>query len=188
MTKEIVTVEQVKALETISEHAFNSKHFEKLGGKAGLFCIAMYAQELGLSPMQCFYGGMSNILGKIELSPRMMNSMIRKAGHKIRILQSTNEVCTLRGERCDTQESYECSYTAEEAKRAGLYRAGGGWDKYPSDMLFVRCMSRLARRLFADVISTAYIEGEVSEEGPLMEETKVYDAPQEAVVIEDPIS
>ena len=31
-------------------------------------------------------------------------------------------------------------------------------------MLFARCLSRLARRLFADVISTAYIEGELGDE------------------------
>ena len=53
-------------------------------------------------------------------------------------------------------------------------RGGGGWEKYASDMLFARCISRLARRLFADVISTAYVEGEIDRE-----ESK----PEEAVVV-----
>jgi hypothetical protein len=35
--------------------------------------------------------------------------------------------------------------------------------KYPEDMLYNRALSRLARRLFADVIGTSYIEGEIRE-------------------------
>lgn len=184
MSKEIVTIDQVKALEALSEHAFNSKHFERLGGKSGLFCIAMYAQELGLNPMTCLFGGMRPIQGNIELSPRMMNSMIRKAGHKIHILRSTDTECVLKGERCDTKETYECTFTLEDARRAGLVRSGGSWDKFPSDMLFARCLSRLARRLFSDVISTAYIEGEIEDE---VEEV-VKEPQQEAVVVEELIS
>ncbi len=61
----------------------------------------------------------------------------------------------------DTQECYTASFSLDDARRAGLVRSGGGWEKYASDMLFARCISRLARRLFADVISTAYVEGEI---------------------------
>lgn len=188
MTKDIVTIDQVKALEAIANHAHTSKHFDKLGGKEGLFCIAMYAQELGLSPMQCLFGGMSSVQGKIELSPRMMNSMIRKAGHKIHIQKLTDTICELKGERSDTQETYVCVFAIEDAKKAGLARAGGGWEKYPSDMLFARCLSRLARRLFADVISTAYIEGEIEEEPQKVqkiEEALVIQEPKETISKED---
>lgn len=163
MTKEVtVTTEQIKALEAIAKYAASSKHFANLGGEAGIFCIAMYAQELGLPVMSCLFGGMKPVLGNIEISPRMMNAMIRKAGHKIEILDSTGEKCTLRGTRHDTKESYLCTFTLDDARRAGLVRSGGGYEKWASDMLFARCLSRLSRRLFADVISTAYIEGEIS--------------------------
>lgn len=165
MPKEIsLTYDEIKALEIISDYAFNSQHFTKLGGKPAIFCISMYAQELGLNPMTCLFGGMRIVQGNIEISPRMMNTMIRKAGHKLEILESTNVACKIRGVRHDTKEEYVASFSIEDARNAGLLRSGGPWEKYPSDMLFARCISRLARRLFADVISTAYVEGEISED------------------------
>lgn len=160
--KEItISSEQIKALETIADYAFNSKHFDKLGGKSAIFCIAMYAQELGLNPMTCLFGGMRAVQGNIEVSPRMMNTMIRKAGHKLEIIQSDDTICKIKGTRHDTKEDYVAIFSFDDAKRAGLVKSNGGWEKYASDMLFARCISRLARRLFADVISTAYVEGEM---------------------------
>lgn len=176
MTKDVTVIaDEIKALEAIAKYAASSKHFEKLGGEAGIFCIAMYAKELGLPIMTCLFGGMKPVLGNIEISPRMMNAMVRKAGHKIEILESTGDRCILKGTRHDTKESYTCSFTLDDARRAGLVRGGGGYEKWASDMLFARCLSRLSRRLFADVISTAYIEGEISsplsDAGQLAEES-----------------
>jgi hypothetical protein len=159
----LITPETIQSLEVLADHAFSSKHFEKLGGKAGIFCIAMYALELGLPPMTCLFGGMRPVLGNIELSPRLMNGMIRKAGHRIEIQECTNEKCTIKGVRHDTKEEYFTSFTMQEARSAGLVRSGGGWEKYPSDMLFARCLSRLARRLFPDIISSAYVDGEIDD-------------------------
>ena len=164
MSKDLITAEQVRAIETIAKHASSSKYFEKLGGEAGLFCIAMYAQELGLPPLQSLFGGMNSIQGKIELSPRLMNAMIRKAGHKIEVLKCDISGCTLKGTRADTQECLTVTYTIEDAKRAQIFREGGPWTKYPDDMCFKSALSKLARRLFADIISTAYVEGEIAEE------------------------
>ena len=119
------------------------------------------ARELGIPPMQAIQGGMSVIQGKVEISPRMMNTMIRKAGHKLEILQSDDNLCKIKGVRADTKEEYTATFSLDDATRAGLLRNGGGWEKYASDMLFARCISRLARRLFADVISNTYVEGEI---------------------------
>ena len=164
-----VTTDQINAVVAIAKYAANSKLFDKLLGssdpatkEAAAFCIAMYAHDLGLPIMPCLFGGIRPVVGNIEISPRMMNGMIRKAGHKIDILKSDEAICTLKGTRHDTKESYTCSFTIDDARRAGLVRSGGGYEKWASDMLFARCLSRLSRRLFADVISTAYIEGEIS--------------------------
>lgn len=169
----------------IAENAANSKFFEKLNGKAGIISMALYAREMGLPPMQCLFGGMNNIMGKVEISPRLMNSMIRRNGHKLRIIESTDLVCSISGIRSDTQETYTCTYTIKEAERAGLIKEGGGWKKNPSDMLFARCISRLARRLFPDVIGPAYVEGEVpneaAEESETIEEAVVEEVKEELI-------
>lgn len=166
MTKElelIPTNEEMAVYQTIAKKAFESQFFQKIGGEAGLLSIMLMARELGLPPLQSVMGGMSVIQGKVEVSPRMMNTMIRKAGHRLDIIESSDIRCQIKGTRNDTKETYECSYSLEDARKAGLVRSGGGWEKYASDMLFARCLSRLARRLFADVISSAYVQGELSD-------------------------
>lgn len=162
----IPTENEIKSIEVMAKNAVDSKFFHNLNGFGGIFSIALYARELGLPPMQCLFGGMHNIQGKIELSARLMNSMIRKAGHRIEIVESSDTKCTLKGVRKDTKEVSSISFSIEDAKRAGIYREGSGWTKWPSDMLFARALSRLARRLFPDIIGTAYIEGELSEDSP----------------------
>ena len=155
--------EEFSAIERISKHAFASKYFEKLGGLSGIFSIVTYAKELGIHPMQALFGGMQNVLGKIQVAPVQMNAMIRRAGHRIDIIECTDKVCTLKGTRAGTEETATVSYTFEMAKRAGLVKAGGGYEKYAEDMLWARAMSRLARRLFPDVIGPMYVEGEIEE-------------------------
>lgn len=159
----VPAMDELKAIELMAKNAVESKYFEKLGGYAGVFSIAMYARELGLPIMASLFGGMQNIMGKVQISPQMMNSMIRSAGHKLDI-NSSDTVCTITGTRRDTGETASASFSVDEAKKAGIFKAGGGWDKYPSDMCFARALSRLARRLFPDVIGVAYVEGEIVED------------------------
>jgi len=166
MTKETSltpTTEELSVYQVMAKTASQSKLFDKIGGESGLLAIMLMARELGMPPLQAIMGGMNIIQGKVEISPRLMNTMIRKAGHRLDILECSETACKIKGTRNDTKEDYTCSYTLDEAKKAGLVRSGGGWEKYTSDMLFARCLSRLARRLFADVISSAYVEGEISD-------------------------
>ena len=159
----IPTQDEVKAIEIMAKHAVDSKYVEKLGGYAGVFSIAMYARELGIPVMTALFGGMANILGKITIAPQLMNAMIRKAGHKLEI--DSNDVrCIIKGSRKDTGEICTVAFSVEDARKAGIYKEGGGWAKYPSDMCFARSLSRLARRLFPDVIGMAYVEGEIEDE------------------------
>lgn len=155
---------ELQAMQLMAKNATQSKFFNTLNGESGILSIMLYAKELGLPLMQCLFGGMHNIQGKIELSSRLMNSMIRKAGHRIEIIESTDVKCVLKGTRKDTEETCTVSMTIEDAKRAGIVKSTGGWVNWPSDMLFARVISRLARRLFADVIGTAYVEGEISDQ------------------------
>lgn len=163
MSDIIPTQDEFKTLQLIATHAGSSKFFNNLGGVDGILCISLMARELGISPMAALSGGINYILGKVEISPRLMNSMIRQRGHTLDITESSDTSCTIKGTRKDTKETYVCTFTIEMAKKAGLVKSGGGWEKYPSDMLFARCLSRLARRLFADVIGPAYVEGEIAD-------------------------
>lgn len=161
---------ELAVYQTMAQTATKSNLFGKIGGESGILSIMLMARELGVSPMSAIMGGMSVIQGKVEVSPRLMNTMIRKAGHKLEILQSDAKVCRIKGIRSDTKEEYVSEFTMAEAVSAGLVRSGGGWDKFPSDMLFARCISRLGRRLFPDVINNSYVEGEIGTEDLIKQE------------------
>jgi hypothetical protein len=145
--------------QTIAKNAVASGLYSVVGSESKIFMVLLAARELGISPMMALNGGIWNIQGKIEISARLMNALIRRAGHSLTVVESTNKICTLKGKRSDG-DTFECSFTIEDAALAGL-ASRDVWKKYPSDMLYNRCMSRLCRRLFPDVIGTSYVEGEI---------------------------
>jgi len=153
--------EEFNMLQVIAKNAQDSGLYGGVGQQAKIFMVLLAARELGVSPMLALNGGIWNIQGKVEISARLMNGLIRRAGHSIKIIVSDDTCCKLLGTRSDG-DSFECKFDMDDAIKAGL--AGGNvWKKYPADMLYNRCMSRLARRLFPDVIGTAYVEGEIKE-------------------------
>lgn len=155
------SAQEFQMLQVIAKNAQDSGLYSGVGQQAKIFMVLLAARELGVSPMLALNGGIWNIQGKIEISARLMNGLIRRAGHSINIIRSDDEACILQGKRSDG-DSCEISFTKEDAIKAGLWGLNT-WKKYPSDMLYNRCMSRLARRLFSDVIGTAYCEGEIKE-------------------------
>jgi hypothetical protein len=188
--KSLPTEQELESYQVIAKAASSNPAWKKLGGGgsddqvvATILSVMLLARELGISPMQAVSGGINNIQGKFEISARIMNQLIRKHGHQIRVKTLTNEVCIIWGKRNDTGEEMQSQYHIEDAARAGLIKDGGGWKKCPEDMLFARAISRLARRLFPDCIGGCYVEGEIQEmalkktietvDVPLLEEINV---------------
>ena len=155
--------EEFEIIQTIAKAASESKYFDKMGGYPGMLSIALYAREMVVPPLSALFGGMQNVMGKIQMSPEMMMSLIRGKGHKIEILEDSDVICKIRGTRKDTGETYTSCYSIGEAQTAGLVKPNSGWSKNPSDMLFARASGRLKRRLFPDVATKAYCEGELEE-------------------------
>ncbi len=168
MSNEIVNINnnfpsqmELQSVALIAKTAHTSGLYGGIGGEAKIMMILLTAKELGVGPCQALNGGIWSIQGKVEISARLMNGLIRRAGHSIKAIRSDDECCTLRGTRTDG-DSFEVSFTKQDAEKAGLW-GSNTWKKYPGDMLYNRCMSRLGRRLFSDVIGQCYIEGEIRE-------------------------
>jgi hypothetical protein len=159
-TNLLPNVHEFQMFQTIAKNAQASGLYKGVGEESKIFMILLAARELGVSPMLALNGGIWNIQGKIEISARLMNSLIRRAGHSLEIKECNNKICILKGKRADNGDTAEASFTIEEAQLAGLANRDV-WKKYTQDMLYARAMSRLARRLFSDVIGTAYVEGEI---------------------------
>jgi hypothetical protein len=154
--------QEMQILQTIARSASTSGLYTGVGNEQKILMILLAARELGIKPMMALNGGLWNIQGRIEISARLMNSMIRRAGHSIVVKEINTHRCVLEGKRADTGDTFITQFTIEEAQRAGL-TSRDVWRKYTEDMLYARAMSRLARRLFSDVIGTAYVEGEIGE-------------------------
>jgi hypothetical protein len=161
MRPSIPSDHEIMVYQTMAEIAVSSTMYKEPGGKAGIMMKMLAARELGIPPFQAINGGLRIIQGSVEISARMMNAMIRRAGHQITIKEITDLHCTLVGTRHDTGETQESSFSIEDAQKAGLVKPGGGWTKWPKDMCFARALSRLARQLFSDVIGIGYVEGEI---------------------------
>lgn len=151
---------EFQIMQTMARTASSSGLYANVGNEQKILMILLAAHELGIKPMMALNGGIWNIQGKIEISARLMNSMIRRAGHSIKVVQCDSSKCVLEGKRADNGDSFTAQFTMEEAQRAGL-ASRAVWKNYAEDMLYARAMSRLARRLFPDVIGTAYVEGEI---------------------------
>lgn len=154
---------EMMVFHTMAEQAVASKMYRGIGEKAGVMMIMLAAREMGISPMAALNGGLNIINGKVEISARMMSALIRRAGHSLETKEETDESVTVRGKRSDNGNEQTVTFTIKDAQKAGLVKAGGGWTKFPKDMLFARALSRLARQLFSDVIGIGYVEGEIKE-------------------------
>lgn len=141
-----------------------TKFYQKMvaeGGKNAVVAVFLAARELNIPPMQAINGGLWIVQGRVTLSAQMMGFMIRRAGHKLIKKTGSKEMCHLHGERKDTGEVGEMIFTIEEARKAGLVKPNGTWEKYPAVMLYNRCLSMLAKQLFQDTIGNSMVEGEI---------------------------
>jgi hypothetical protein len=141
-----------------------TKHYAKMGAE-GIYAIVQKAQSMGIPVMDALNGALYVVGGKIEMTSQMMNRLIRMKGHSItKDPRSTNELCILHGKRSDTKDTWTVSFGLSDARRAGLIKPNGVWEKYPSVMCFNRALSMLARQLFPDIIVDVFMEGELTPE------------------------
>lgn len=129
--------------------------------------IAWKGRELGIPPLQAF-SSISVINGKPCLSSELMLALIyqRVKGAKITFVtppEKVNEYCDLTMQR-PGGDLMTFRFTIEDAKRAGIMKPGGAWDKYPAALLRARCISAGARAVFPDAIMGCYTPEEMGEE------------------------
>lgn len=78
----------------------------------------------------------------------------------IRHVEGDDKSATWAAKRVGEEEQRE-TYTVEQAVRAGLIKDGGAWKKDPASQLIARASSRLARRVFPDLVGNIYTPDEL---------------------------
>lgn len=118
-----------------------------LRGSAPACAAAMLAgREMGLGPMTSL-ANIDVIKGRPAPKPVLMRGMVLSRGHKWVDVDVSDVRAVVKGCRKGEAEWTEVTFTAQQAKTAGI-----DLGRYPADKLYARASSRLAKRKFADVI------------------------------------
>ena len=123
--------------------------------------LLLTGRELGLSPMQSLRG-IYVVSGRPVLSADLMVAVVRRSGlcRSWRVVKSTPAECTIETHREGEAEPARKTWTAEDAKRAGL-GGKGTWAQYPAQMLRHRVAADLAREVYPDVLLGLYTADEI---------------------------
>jgi hypothetical protein len=115
--------------------------------------IMMKAYELGL-PFTAGFDLIHIIDGKLSLSPRGALAIIYQSGllAGFKLDESVPDACTVWMKRVNGLH-FQVTYTLDDAKRAGLVKAGGNWEKYPPNMLRWRAIGFCSDVVFPDLLS-----------------------------------
>lgn len=104
----------------------------------------LYGRELGMSVFQSIMG-IDIIQGRPGLKAGTVASLIQRSGrYEYRVGDWDHLKCVI--EFYDGgQVLGKSTFTIEDAKRAGVFKEGSNWSKYPKAMLFARAITQGAR-------------------------------------------
>lgn len=126
-------------------------------------------QELGLQPMSTLRS-IDVIQGTPALRAHAMRALVQSHGHEIEVVESTDEVCRVRGRRGRLigagGEWQEVVWDIPRARKLGLVDKDQ-WKKQPRTMLVARATSEMCRLIAADALyAMPYAAEELDEEQP----------------------
>lgn len=189
-TTKMPSIQEFQLLEKISGYGIKSQMLpSSIKNIDQAMIIALKGRELGIPPMLAF-SHINVINGKPTMSAELMISMIYEncKGAIINILKNDNESCIIETKR-PGGKMQTFSFTLDDAKKAGLLEKDV-WKKYLSDMLYSRCASRMARKVYPDAIrGVSYTPEELSDDVDMNENGEIVlnELPkQEPVKIEEP--
>jgi hypothetical protein len=140
-----------QTLKAISNTEFVPKGLR--GRPEAMLAAVLAGRELGLGPMASLRG-IDMIEGSPHLSGETIMALVRRAGHRIRIVHMNPQGATVIGERLEggqVVESGEFSFLEEDARAAGLL-GKNNWKSYAAVMMAWRAITMCGRFMFADLL------------------------------------
>lgn len=146
------------ALQRVSEGLFKSGLFPNAKNPYGAFAITQYGAELGIGPMMSLKN-INIISGQLAANGQLMLSLAMSKGVTFQVLSETTDEVSIKFMRGGQQ--YISKFTMKDAELAGL-KGKDNWRKYPSDMLYWRCVAKGLRRIAPDAVMGLYTPDEIS--------------------------
>lgn len=128
----------------------------------------LYGREMGLTVMQSMMG-ISIIQGRPGMSAGTVAAKVKESGkYDYKVVKWDEKICELQFTEYGKPVG-KSVFTLEDAKRAGIFKAGGGWDKYPRAMLFARACTQGVRAYAPDIFLGPIYTPEELEDGSDMD-------------------
>lgn len=147
------------------------KHFQ--GKPEATMAAIIRGMEIGLAPMQAL-SNIAVINGRASVWGDALPAMMQRAGHSIDV-EVTGEgdkmVATATLERGDTGKTTTRTFSAADAKKAGLWSKQGPWQQYPKRMLSLRARSLACRDGAADTLMGLQVAEEMRDAPPIRDVT-----------------
>jgi hypothetical protein len=151
LTRQELTPKQWEMIGSIAP----AMHASRLFGVASpeqAMAIMVRGYELGLS-LTAAFEFIHVIDSKPTLSPRGALALIHQSGLLAGIeIQNDDDGCTVTMQRT-SGFAFSTRFGLEDARRAGLVKAGSGWEKYPQQMAQWRAIGFCADVVFPDVLA-----------------------------------
>lgn len=156
MTNEIVPTE---GLEAKKEYAILLSRSNLLprqyqGNPANLLFALEYADAVGVSRIHALIS-IAVINGKPSPSSDLMATLVRRAGHKLRVTGDDKSATAQLIRSDDPDFVFEAVWDEAKARKAGLWGNRGPWTNYPAAMLRARAISEVVRMGAADCLAGA---------------------------------
>ncbi|SCZ14084.1 hypothetical protein SAMN02799641_05733 [Rhodococcus erythropolis] len=138
-----------KAADVLAKTDFVPKTM--VGKPAQVAAAMMKGYELGIEPLDAL-GNIFSVHGRIGFYAEFMRRRIIECGHEYRITETSDTRAAIEGRRSGEETWTKVTFTAQQAKTAGI-----DISSYPEDKLVARATSRLCKRLFPDVLTGSAI-------------------------------
>jgi len=139
---------------------------ELRGNASNVLAAIMAGAELGFAPMAALRS-VHIIKGVPKLSADAMAAAVMASG-KAQYFEPkgdlTNTSATWVTKRVGSEREHSVTWTAEDAKRAGL--VSDNHRLYPRQMLSARAKSELARSIYPDILAGVYTDEEIPRDAP----------------------
>lgn len=123
---------------------------EYQGNPGNLLYAIEYADSLGIDRINAITS-IHVINGKPSASADLIASLVRRAGHKLRITGDETEAVAQIVRSDDPDFTFEARWDVKKAQAAGLW-GKGNWKNYPGAMLRARAITEVARSGASDAL------------------------------------
>jgi len=169
----------LREIDYLGQVMAQSGRFSSIRDKAQAIVQILAGQEMGIPPLVSMTK-INVIQGKISISAELMATMIKRSGdYDYKIVEHDSKKCAVQFLH-NGQHGYLSVFTIEDAKLAGLVKAGSGWEKYPRALLFSRALSQGAKIECPHLLNGAYTSEEmgamVDEEGEVISISEPFEA------------